>query len=71
MASSLADGQGYAYMGFPHNKYPPGLPVLLAAVELVTAGGVMLMRGLMALSGARAGRHLQAKDKTQKHSSPD
>ncbi len=47
LAQSLASGEGYVYMGFPHTKYPPGLPLLLAPIEFVFGHNYLLMRLLM------------------------
>lgn len=38
LAQSLIDGEGYRYMGVPHGKYPPGLPLMLAAVQWLGLG---------------------------------
>ena len=44
LAQSLASGEGYVYMGFPHTKYPPGLPLLLAPIEFLFGHNYLLMR---------------------------
>ena len=47
LAQSIASGDGYVYMGYPHTKYPPGLPLLLAPIELFFSHHYFLMRILM------------------------
>ncbi len=47
LARSLSDGEGYVYMGHPHAKYPPGLPVLLVPFDLVFGGAPAVLRLLM------------------------
>ncbi len=32
LARALVEGNGYTYMGYPHTKYPPGFPLLMAPV---------------------------------------
>jgi 4-amino-4-deoxy-L-arabinose transferase-like glycosyltransferase len=47
LARSLARGDGYTYMGLPHAKYPPIVPLMLAPIELVFGDAFLLMRALM------------------------
>ena len=47
LARSLAQGRGYIYMGWPHGKYPPGVPLLLAPIEWICGDSFLLMRALM------------------------
>jgi len=44
LAKSLAAGQGYAYMGFGHTKYPPLFPLLLSAVIETCGTSFLAMR---------------------------
>ena len=48
LARALVQGDGYTYMGYPHLKYPPGFPLLLAPIELVFGHHYLLMRLLIA-----------------------
>ncbi|MBM3214975.1 hypothetical protein FJZ36_08685 [Candidatus Poribacteria bacterium] len=47
IAESLLRGEGYSYNGYPHTKYPPGFPLLLAAVEIVADRNFLWMRALI------------------------
>ena len=47
LAESLLAGGGYRFMDQPHGKYPPGFPLMLAAVQLLGLG----VRGVHALIG--------------------
>ena len=48
LAQSLASGDGYTYLGDPHVKYPPGLPLLLMPILLFFGKNYLLMRALIA-----------------------
>ncbi len=54
IARSLAHGGGYSFMGIPHSKYPPGLPLTLAGIEILFPGSVLAARLLIAILGAAA-----------------
>lgn len=49
LAHALANGEGYTYMGYPHTKYPPGLPLMLTPIELFFGHNFLLMRWLIVL----------------------
>ncbi len=48
LAASIAEGKGYSYAGYPHTKYPPGFPLLLAPIVVLAGKNYLLMRLLMA-----------------------
>ena len=48
LAQSLADGNGYAYQGVPHVKYPPGFPALLTPILFLFGKNFLLMRVFIA-----------------------
>lgn len=48
VARSLVRGEGYAYMGYPHTKYPPGFPLLLTPIVALFGESFVVMRALVA-----------------------
>lgn len=44
LAQAMVQGDGYSYMGYPHTKYPPGFPLLLAPIEMLFGHCYWLMR---------------------------
>jgi hypothetical protein len=54
LAQSLANGEGYVYMGYAHTKYPPGLPLLLAPIEFFFGHHYLLMRLLITVCAVGA-----------------
>ena len=51
LADSLAHGEGYSIAGQPHTKFPPGFPLLLAALKSVGLGDMLWLNCAMALMG--------------------
>lgn len=49
LAVSLAQGDGYSFLGMPHMKYPPGLPVMLAPFMALFGPSVAAAQTLVAL----------------------
>lgn len=49
LASALAHGEGYTYMGYPYTKYTPGFPLILMPIELLFGHNYLLMRWLIVL----------------------
>jgi hypothetical protein len=56
LARSLVRGEGYTYNFGPYAKYPPGLPLMLAAVGATVgeAARIRVMQTLVALAGVGA-----------------
>jgi 4-amino-4-deoxy-L-arabinose transferase-like glycosyltransferase len=54
LGRSLASGEGYRYLSHGYSKFPPGLPLLLAGLELLGGRSFFLMRAAMAVFAALA-----------------
>ena len=54
LGRSLARGEGYRFNFQPYAKYPPGYPLLLAAVYATAGESVWAMQALTALCGVGA-----------------
>ncbi len=52
LARALVEGNGYTYMGYPHTKYPPGFPLLMAPVVALAGDRFALLRALMVACAA-------------------
>jgi hypothetical protein len=49
LANAIADGEGYVFNFRPHTRFPPGTPILLAAVRGVVGGGYDQFLATMAI----------------------
>lgn len=54
LGRSLAEGRGFALWGAPHVNVPPGYPLMLAGVRVLTGGAVVFLNAAMALCGLAA-----------------
>ncbi len=54
LARSMREGTGYAIHGFPHGKYPPGIPIYLASMTSMGLGSMLALNTAMVAMGLTA-----------------